>query len=333
MERSSADVRDGLERWARQTRPDAVVAPLVRPNDGLSSETYLVDISGEMVVARVVPTNGVFPHYDLSLQARLQEDLAPLGVPTAPPIALVDDPAWIGRPFLLMRRVAGHVLSDNPPFSRTGWLHDAGPDLQRTVFTGFMDVLADIHRVDCREVAYAARRGGTGLRAELAWWGDYLAWATGDEPIAELAAALDWCATHVPEPEPPPSLLWGDVRLGNVIFDDAGQPAAVLDWEMASIGPAEVDLGWFFALRDLMAPPGGVELPGFLDRDAALARYQDRLGRPVGDLWWYELFALVRSTSVLVRTQRSLIEQGHADHWLVGFDPVPPRLREFVRAQ
>jgi len=65
-------------------------------------------------------------------------------------------------------------------------------------------------------------------------------------------------------------------------------------------------------------------------REESLERYQERVGRPVGDLTWYEAFALLRSAAILVRMQRLLVEQGQADHWLVGFDPVPPRLLELT---
>jgi aminoglycoside phosphotransferase (APT) family kinase protein len=97
---------------------------------------------------------------------------------------------------------------------------------------------------------------------------------------------------------------------------------------MASIGPAEVDLGWFFALREMLAGPESTELPGFLPKSEAVAHYQAQLGRSVTDLGWYEVFALLRSTAILVRMQRLLVEQGQTDHWLVGFDPVPARLRD-----
>jgi aminoglycoside phosphotransferase (APT) family kinase protein len=83
-------------------------------------------------------------------------------------------------------------------------------------------------------------------------------------------------------------------------------------------------------MREMATRPGGVELPGFLDRDGTVARYQECLGRPVGDLGWYEAFALLRSTAILVRMQRLLVDQGQHDHWLVGFDPVPPRLLELT---
>jgi aminoglycoside phosphotransferase (APT) family kinase protein len=126
-------------------------------------------------------------------------------------------------------------------------------------------------------------------------------------------------------------LLWGDVRLGNIIVGEDDGIAAVLDWEMASIGPAEVDLGWFFALQEMVTGGSGVELPGFLARDTAVARYEQRLGRAIGDLWWYELFALIRSTAVLIRMQRVAATQGRSDHWLAGIDPIPRRIRSFVQ--
>ena len=315
---------EGLDRWAQADLGGEALGPLVRPNDGLSSETYL---AGSRYVVRLAPAEGLFPVYDLALQARLQSELPAFGIPTAPVVAYVGDPQWVGRPFLVMERVSGHVLSDNPPFTREGWLHDGSPALQQTVSANFMDVLADVHRLPS-----FAGLTYEGLAGEVDRWDAYLTWATDADRPADLDAALEWCRAHLPDPEPPPSLLWGDVRFGNVIFDDDGGCAAVLDWEMAACGPAEIDLGWFFALREMMAPPGGVELPGFLDRAAALARYEARLGRAIDELWWYELFALIRSTAILIRTQRLLVQQGQGGHWLVGFDPVPRRLTKFVRA-
>jgi aminoglycoside phosphotransferase (APT) family kinase protein len=334
--RDLEELRSGLERWLISHRPRDLglsVGPLTKPNDGLSSETVFVDVTwrsgSESLVARLPPAGGgIFPFYDLALQARLQAALPALGIPTAPPVVFEEDVSWVGASFLVMPRIPGRLLTDNPPYARHGWLKEAGPEVQRAIYGGFVDTLADIHRLDWRGLEWAARAGGPGLGPELDWWDAYLTWA-GEVPVALLAAQA-WCRAHRPDPEPPPSLLWGDVRLGNVIFGDDHRPAAVLDWEMATVGPAEVDLGWFFALRDLGLPPGGVELPGFLDRSATLERYQQRLGRAVGDLAWYEVFALVRSTAVLARMQALLVEQGQGDHWLVGFDPVPPRLTELA---
>jgi aminoglycoside phosphotransferase (APT) family kinase protein len=96
-------------------------------------------------------------------------------------------------------------------------------------------------------------------------------------------------------------LLWGDVRLGNVIFDDAWQPVAVLDWEMTTIGPAEHDVAWHTSLETMQNELFGRAVPGFLDRDALLARYEAQVGRALADLEWFEIFALVRSAAIMTR--------------------------------
>lgn len=301
------------------------MAPLTRPAAGLSSDTLFVDVSsGQSLVARLPPSGGgLFPTYDLAMQARLQRELSGAGIPTAVPVAYEEDPAWVGAPFLLMPRVPGRVLLDNPPYARAGWLHDAGPEAQRRAYEGFLDTLADIHGVSTVEPAAADG-------AEVGWWRAYLDWAGDGRPEPTLLGVVDWLDAQRPEPAPPAGLLWGDVRLGNVIFGDDLAPAAILDWEMAAAGPAEVDLGWFFAIREMALPPGRVELPGFLDKAASIERYERHVGRTIDDLAWYEVFALLRSSSVLYRMQRMLVSQGQSDHWLAGLDPVPPRLRDLV---
>jgi aminoglycoside phosphotransferase (APT) family kinase protein len=320
-------VRAGLLRWFAEHDRAADDVTLQPSSEGLSSETLFVDVSRgdtvEQLVVRLPPAGeGLFPAYDLALQARLQGAMPGFGVPTAAVAACEDDASWVGVPFLLMPRVPGELLANNPHYSRSGWLKDAGFEAQRRLYTRFLDVLARIHAVDPAAVGMPV---GEGLAEEIGRWEAYVGWAGADE----VGPALAWCAAHRPEPEPAPSVLWGDVRLGNVIFD-RGDVAAVLDWEMATVGPAEVDLGWFFALRELSLRPGAVELPGFLDKGSSLERYEAALGRPVADLRWYEAFALVRSTAVLIRTQRLLVAQGRSDHWLVGFDPVPPALRSLA---
>ena len=326
-ERDLAVVREGLTRWLRAHHGDErlTVAPLTRPAAGLSSDTLFVDVSsGESLVARLPPAGGgIFPTYDLAMQARLQTELPAAGIPTVVPVAYEEDEAWVGSPFLLMPRVPGEVLVDNPPYARTGWLHDAGEDAQRRLYEGFLDQLAAIHAVTTVQPAPAEG-------ARLDWWRDYLDWAGGGSPEPALVAVVAWLDAHRPEPQPAAGMLWGDVRLGNVIFGENLRPAAILDWEMATAGPAEVDLGWFFAMREMMVAPGRVELPGFLDKAASVGRYERALGRQIRDLEWYEVFALLRSTAILCRMQGMLIAQGQTDHWLVGFDPVPPRLRQLA---
>src|SRR5205823_6345906 len=93
----------------------------------------------------------------------------------------------------------------------------------------FLGALAALHRFDWR-AARLDRSLRTGLRAELAYWRDYVDWSTGGDVPAALSAALDWCWRTMPRDEPM-SLLWGDARLGNVLYDDDARVVALLDWE------------------------------------------------------------------------------------------------------
>ena len=81
-------------------------------------------------------------------------------------------------------------------------------------------------------------------------------------------------------------------RLGNVVFDPAThRPRAVLDWDMASVGPAEMDLAWFLGLEGLQVELTGMTVAGFGDRDAVIAP-RTGPGGPMRDLEWHETFAL-----------------------------------------
>ena len=70
---------------------------------------------------------------------------------------------------------------------------------------------------------------------------------------------------------------------------------SLLDWELATLGPPEMDLAWYLALDELTTKATRSEVPGFRTREQFVARYELQLGRPVVDLAWHEVFALVRS--------------------------------------
>ena len=79
---------------------------------------------------------------------------------------------------------------------------------------------------------------------------------------------------------------------------------AVLDWDLASLGPREMDLGWHLGLEFMMEALFGGRLPGFPGPGEAVARYEDRSGYEVRDLGWHEVFALVRALAINDRHQR-----------------------------
>lgn len=304
-------VSAGLAAWLHEQ--DAASGPELigyeRPAVGFSSETFLVDIRrsdadgrrDERLVLKLPPPGpGIFPTYDFRLQARAQETVAAAGIPAPVPVLVEEDTRWVGAPFLVMPAIDGHIVDELP--IRDHWLTKVEPRLNATVHGNYLDVIADINRIDWRAGAIADVLPGRDNSAELAYWREYLAWyADGTKLVPALNEALDWCEAHRPASEPEPSLLWGDVRLGNVIFDEERAPVAVLDWEMATIGAAEHDLAWTLTLESIQAELFKRTIPGFFDHDAAVARYETRLGRPVQDLAWYETFAMARSTAIMTR--------------------------------
>ncbi len=154
------------------------------------------------------------------------------------------------------------------------------------------------HRADLAAAAGVPERDN---EAELDYWADYLDWSSGGAPLEQLVDALEWCRAHRPAQESEPVLLWGDVRLGNVIFGDDLAPRAVLDWDMASIGAREHDVAWFTTLESTIRSVLGNSLAGFPDRAGTIAQYESFSGHTLHDLEWYEILALTRSTAILAR--------------------------------
>jgi aminoglycoside phosphotransferase (APT) family kinase protein len=302
-------LRPGLERWLG--RP---VGEVRRAAAGFSCETLVVD--DEVVIRLPPPGDGTFPVYDLAQQAAVQDAVARAGVPVAGRARHEPDPSFLGAPFMAMPFAAGPIPGDFT--AGDPWLTGLpGNGARAAVWRSFVELLPAVHRADADGLGLRS-----GLAEELTWWGGYLAWATDGSPPPALADALLWCADHRPATEPPGGLLWGDVRLGNVVFDaERRAPRAVLDWDMASVGPAEMDLAWFLALEAVQQDLSGMTVPGFGTREAAIAVVEDGLGRRLADLGWYEIFALVRASAVSTRIALLFERAGRRSMFVPGRDP------------
>ncbi len=270
---------------------------------GQANETILVDVGGDRpgMVVRLPPLEPTFPEYDLAPQALVQNTVAAAGVPAPSPAVVVTDPEWIGSSFLAMPRVEGDIPGPAPFFDP--YVRDAGPALQRVMHDQLIDVVADIHSVDWAADGVEALLPGVQLRDALQRWVAYVEWSSDGDALPALEQALDWCARHVPA-ERAPVLLWGDVRMGNLVFDSGRRVTAVLDWDLASLGPREMDLGWHVGLESMMETLFGGRLPGFPGAGETIERYERRTGYEVRDLAWHEVFALARALAINDRHQR-----------------------------
>jgi aminoglycoside phosphotransferase (APT) family kinase protein len=321
--RDDAALAAGLGRWVAEhagTVPgatagsgEATIAGLVHADGGMANETVLLDFGpGHAgMVVRLPPLDATFPDYDLAPQAAVQNVAAAAGVPAPAPAVVEPDTSWVGAPFLAMPRVHGAVAGPAPAFDP--YVLDAGPAQQRHMYDGLLDVLAAVHAVPWERTGLGEVLGGPRLADALARWASYVEWSSEGEPLPALAEALDWCARHCP-PEREAVLLWGDVRLGNLVFDDSRRVVAVLDWDLAALGPREMDLGWHFGLDFMMEALFGQRVPGFPSRTEALERYERESGQEVRDLAWHEVFALTRALAINDRHQRITGDQRRRDN-------------------
>lgn len=317
-----ADGRKFLE-WLKAKLPEAGdlrMSPLVAPqSSGFSNETLLFDLSwtqdgqprSEAAVVRIQPVGyQVFPEYDLRLQFETMDKLGATDVPVPRMLWFEgEDDSIFGAPFYVMAQVQGRVPTDQPPYHAGGWLHDITPAEREAIWLGGFDCMARIHRVDLEAAGFAGLRrpelGPTPLAQEIAYYEKYYEWAAEGRENPTLQAAHAWLVANQPADEPE-ALVWGDARIGNIIFDGT-KPAAVLDWEMVSNGSPERDLGWAIFLDRHHSE--GIETPrleGFPSYEDTIAFYEERSGHRVKHLHYYQAFAGWRFGIVMLRISQQL---------------------------
>ena len=111
-------------------------------------------------------------------------------------------------------------------------------------------------------------------------------------------------------------LAWGDSRIGNVLYEDF-RPVAVLDWEMATVGPRELDVAWiifahmvFQELAGLAGLPG---LPDVMREEDVRATYEELTGATLGDLRWFYVYSGVIWCCVFMRTGARRVRFGEIE--------------------
>jgi aminoglycoside phosphotransferase (APT) family kinase protein len=329
--RDLAATHDALERWLEgKVGGDATIAELqAPPTNGMSSETILFEATwgGETtgLVGRIPPdpaNKPVFPTYDIAGQFETMSLVRELtDVPVPEPLWFEADASLIGQPFFVMKRVEGLVPPDVMPYPfGDNWLYDATPEQQAKVQRSSVDVIARLHAIADPERHFGHLHegvaGATPLRRhfqkELL---DYYAWASEDTRSPLVERCIQWLQDNWPEDEGDTVLSWGDARIGNILYANF-EPSAVLDWEMASLGPREIDVAWFQYLhlffQDLAAGYGLAGMPGFMRRAEVLDQYEAATGHRCRDMDWYGMLAATRHGVVSLRTGIRGVQFGQA---------------------
>jgi aminoglycoside phosphotransferase (APT) family kinase protein len=288
---------EGVGAWLAERVGDVgrLEASLVA--GGHSCLTYLVTAADHRVfVVRRPPLGETLASaHDVLREHRIITALVDTPVPVAPVVGACDDPAVTGAPFYVMAFVPGVVLHDKVA------AETLAPAARRRAGESMVDVLAALHAVDIDAVGLGdlAKRSDYLGRQLKRWHGQWQASALTElDGFRELH---DWLVAEQP-PEGAAGLVHGDFRLGNAIHAEDGTVAALLDWELSTLGPPEADLSYLVAS---WVPPGvssAGELAsladGFPTAGGLVARYQERSGQQIGDLGYWLAFHAWRSACI-----------------------------------
>ncbi|HEX3796196.1 MAG TPA: phosphotransferase family protein [Acidimicrobiales bacterium] len=324
-QRDPAEVAATLSRWLtgklRQatpgTEPEVEVFDVQAPaSNGFSNETILCQtristggvVDEKRLVVRVAPTKHLlFLDAEFATQYRVMRTLADgqAGVPLPTLGWYEEDPQYLGVPFFTMDHCAGEVPSDNIPYTMEGWVIEGTPEQQERMWWSGIDALAAVHRTDWKSLNLnwldKPTRGKPGIEQQMSYYREFLDWAGHGTKVPVLESTWDWLTKHQPTEEGDVVLSWGDSRIGNIIWNDFSC-SAVLDWEMASLGQPEMDLGWWLYFNRQFADGLGVPRPaGFASHEETIDRYSEMMGRPMKDIFFYEIFAGFRFAAIMLR--------------------------------
>ena len=299
---------------------DVAVEPI---GEGHSNVTYLVrrEDGTEAVLRR--PPRGPLPPsaHDVIREARLLGALGPTPARVPAVLAVCEDTAVIGAPFYVMERVEGHVVTDTLPEALDT------PRERRRVAEELIDALVEVHAVDWEAAGLTGFGKPTGylerqLRRFSGLWEH-----NRTRELPEVERVARWLADHLPE-SPRATVVHGDYRLGNVMVAHAApaRVVAIFDWEMATIGDPLADLGYLTTMWiEPDDPPMRFELSsvtrreGFPTRAELIARYEERSGRAMTDIRWYQTLAIWKAVVFMEGNYRRAVSGATDDPYLKAF--------------
>jgi aminoglycoside phosphotransferase (APT) family kinase protein len=343
LQRSSRDVTAlpaVMSKWLSTLLPGGALPQVTVESGvdstGMSSETIILTARWQQdgqpieqkLVARVAPTAEdvqVFPTYRLDHQFEAIRKVAELTDVPVPRVRWIETTGDVlGTPFFVMDYVDGVVPPDVMPYTFGGnWFADAPVEQQRQLQDATVGVLAKLHSIPDAETTFGflaeGQTGDTALRRNFNWvksWYDFAVPDIGRSPLMERT--LTWLQDNWPAEVDArePVLLWGDARVGNVLYRDFA-PVAVLDWEMVTLGPRELDVAWmiyahmvFQELTGLAGLPG---LPEVMREEDVRATYQRLAGVEIGDLRWFYVYSGVMWACVFMRTGARRVHFGEVE--------------------
>jgi aminoglycoside phosphotransferase (APT) family kinase protein len=280
---------------------------------GQSNPTYRVRAaSGDYVLRRKPFGRLLRSAHAVDREYRLIAALHPLDFPVPEPLALCVDESIIGAIFYVMELANGRSYAN-------GALPDFDPATRHDMYVQLVDTLADLHTIDPERSGLGdfGKQGNYFERQVMRWTRQYRDSQT--DYIPEMERLIAFLPETIPE-QSRTSIVHGDYRIDNALFDGDGTLTAVLDWELATLGDPLADFS-YLAMQWAMAADGGaglggLDLPtlGIPTLDEVVRRYSERSGVPVtAALDWYFAYNLFRLAGIVQGIKKRVID-GTASH-------------------
>jgi aminoglycoside phosphotransferase (APT) family kinase protein len=323
------DLRGPLAAWIGSRLDEdglgtgpVVVSGLEQPAAGQSNVTVVLTASwstgsARLVVRRQSSDNQIFRDADVLREARVLQGLGATRVPVPCVRWTEPDPTVLGTPFFVMDHVAGRVPTGKPSIHAVGWLPTLTATERLALWSSALDTLVAVHDVDWRArhsfLLAGSGRGGS-ASAYVDWLLEWYGWTTAGRAFPVTDAAAEVVASRRDRLDgDDPVLVWGDARVGNMIFGPGGRVAAAIDWEVASVGPAARDVAHWLFFDAFATDACGVErLEGWPDHDETVSRYEERSGRRLRDLELFEMMEELFMATTLIRQADARVAKGLA---------------------
>ncbi len=304
---------------------------------GRSNLTYRLDLGAggdaDALVLRRPPLGHVLPTaHDMSREYRVLSALSGTSIPVPATVAFCEDAEITGAPFYLMKYVPGRVLRTREQGT------DVSPEQARKLSELVVDTMAAIHGVDVEAVGLGRFGRPDGyMTRQLARW--QRQWELSNtRPVAGYDELVRRLEADLPA-SGEGTLVHGDLRLDNMLVTLAPSTsvAAVVDWEMSTLGDPLADLGlslmyWTDPGDEdwLRISEGGsiTTIPGFLRRDEAAARYAALTGRDLSSIGYYIAFGCFKLAVVLEGIHARFLQQKTVGEGFEREGPAVPKLIE-----
>lgn len=296
---------NAVEDWVRQNVPE-LTPPFswIRLEGGHSNLTYQInDQNGRSAVIRRPPQGELLPKaHDMSREWALIKALSTTNVPVPKPYGFCEDPGVTGAWFYIMG------LIDGKPLYNSEDTQALVPQSRReTLAHSFFDALADLHQVDPDAVGLGelGKRDSYVGRQIKTWYRSWTSSVSGANFDDERAHSLQaYFLEHLPD-QGPIRVVHGDYGLHNCLFGADCTVAAIVDWEISTLGDPLADLA--YALNPWpdpsderpISPESATSLEGFPPRSVLAQRYAERTGRDLSNLSYYVAFNRWKSACIV----------------------------------